>query len=133
MPEHVHLLVSEPQRNTLATAVQALKQAVSRQLIGERKHFWQARYYDFNVRTAKKRIEKLRYLHRNPVKRRLVEKPENWEWSSFCNYASGVEGVVETESESLCSVVADCRDSAVMIRRNTRNHRPCLFSIAYCR
>ena len=94
MPEHVHLLVSEPQRNTLATAVQALKQAVSRQLIGERKHFWQARYYDFNVRTAKKRIEKLRYLHRNPVKRRLVEKPENWEWSSFCNYASGVEGVV---------------------------------------
>ena len=32
-------------------------------------HFWQARYYDFNVRTAKKRIEKLRYIHRNPVKR----------------------------------------------------------------
>ena len=45
MPEHVHLLVSEPQRNTLATAVQALKQSVARKLIGERKHFWQAHYY----------------------------------------------------------------------------------------
>ena len=99
MPEHVHLLVSEPQRNTLATAVQALKQAVSRQLIGERKHFWQARYYDFNVRTANKRIEKLRYIHRNPVKRGPVERPEDWEWSSFRHYASGVEGVVEIESE----------------------------------
>jgi len=62
---------------------QALKQSVARRLIGDQKHFWQARYYDFNVYTAKKRIEKLRYIHRNPVKRDLVEKPEDWEWSSF--------------------------------------------------
>jgi hypothetical protein len=31
--------------------------------------FWQARYYDFNVWTEAKRIEKLRYIHRNPVSR----------------------------------------------------------------
>ena len=49
MPEHVHLLVSEPERATLARALQALKQSVARRLIGENKHFWQARYYDFNV------------------------------------------------------------------------------------
>ena len=67
MPEHVHLLVSEPQRGTLARALQALKQSVARRLIGNREHFWQARYYDFNVWTEKKRIEKLRYMHRNPV------------------------------------------------------------------
>jgi putative transposase len=45
--------------------VQAIKQSVARRLIGDRQHFWQARYYDFNVWTAKKRIEKLRYIHRN--------------------------------------------------------------------
>jgi putative transposase len=72
---------------------------VARRLIGDQKHFWQARYYDFNVYTAKKRIEKLRYIHRNPVKRDLVEKPEDWEWSSFRHYATGEEGVVEIESE----------------------------------
>jgi len=55
MPEHVHLLVSEPQRGTLARALQALKQSVARRLIGNREHFWQARYYDFNVWTEKKR------------------------------------------------------------------------------
>ena len=65
MPEHVHLLVSEPERSTLARALQALKQSVARRLIGEREHFWQARYYDFNVCTARKRMEKLRYMHRN--------------------------------------------------------------------
>jgi putative transposase len=41
----------------------------------------------FNVFTEKKRIEKLRYMHRNPVKRGLVSSPEQWRWSSFRNYA----------------------------------------------
>src|SRR5208282_2932128 len=100
MPEHVHLLISEPERGTLASAVQAIKQSVARRLIGDSPHFWQARYYDFNVWTKKKRIEKLKYIHRNPVKRGLVEKPEDWRWSSFCNYATGEEGVVEVESPS---------------------------------
>jgi putative transposase len=31
--------------------------------------------------------QKLRYLHRNPVKRGLVDSPEEWEWSSFRSYA----------------------------------------------
>ena len=56
------------------------------------------RYYDFNVWTDEKRIEKLRYMHRNPLRRGLVEKPEDWPWSSFRHYASGVEGTVEIES-----------------------------------
>jgi len=58
MPEHVHLLTSEPEQGTLASAVQAIKQSVSRKLIGEREHFWQARYYDVNGRSPEKRIEK---------------------------------------------------------------------------
>jgi len=98
MPEHVHLLMSEPERGTLASAVQAMKQSVSRKLIGGREHFWQARYYDFNVFTAKKRIEKLKYIHRNPVVRGLVERPEDWAWSSFRHYVTGEVGAVEIES-----------------------------------
>jgi putative transposase len=76
MPEHVHLLVSEPERSRLRVALQMLKQIVAQKLkpglsasVGEEhaKRFWQVRYYDFNVRTSKKQIEKLRYIHRNPV------------------------------------------------------------------
>jgi putative transposase len=44
-------------------------------------------------------IEKLRYIHRNPVKRGLVKKPEDWAWSSFRHYITGEEGVVEIESK----------------------------------
>jgi putative transposase len=61
--------------------------------------FWQARYYDFNVYTGRKRIEKLRYMHRNPVKRGLIASPEDWQWSSFRHYAIGCESPIEIESE----------------------------------
>jgi len=99
MPEHVHLLVSEPERATLARALQALKQSVARRLIDSGQRFWQVRYYDFNVWTEKKRLEKLRYMHRNPVTRGLVERPEDWGSSSFRHYLNGEAGVVEIESE----------------------------------
>jgi putative transposase len=95
MPEHVHLLLSEPERGDLATAIQAMKQSVARRVGG---HFWQFRYYDFNVWTPSKRKEKLRYLHRNPVTRGLVAAPDEWEWSSFRHYVTGERGVVEIES-----------------------------------
>jgi len=110
MPEHVHLLISEPEVGTPSTAMQVLKQRSAhallparrrrdprqRELFGEepRRVFWQARFYDFNVWTTKKRIEKLRYMHRNPVKRGLVESPEQWRWSSYRFYLLDEPGPV---------------------------------------
>ena len=100
MPEHVHSLISEPERSTLSRALQMLKQNTGHSLRPpEGSPFWLPRYYDFNVWSEDKRIEKLRYIHRNPVKRRLVERPEDWIWSSFRHYATGVEGIVEIESQ----------------------------------
>ena len=61
--------------------------------------FWQKRYYDRNVRDAREFGVKLRYLHRNPVKRGLVKDPGEWKWSSFRHYAFREIGVVEIESE----------------------------------
>ncbi len=96
MPEYVHLLVNGPVRCSLARALQALKLSVSVQR--RERPFWLRRYYDFNLHCADKIPEKLRYLHRNPVARGLVEKPEDWQWSSFRHYATGIEGTVEIES-----------------------------------
>jgi putative transposase len=98
MPEHVHLLVSEPERHTLATAIKAIKQSVARRQVETGEHFWMERYYDFNVGTAQKKVEKLKYIHRNPVHRGLVSRPEEWLWSSYSHYASGEVGTVQIES-----------------------------------
>lgn len=96
MPEHVHLLVSEPRRATLDRAIQALKTSVAKQ--SSHRPFWFTRYYDFNVHSEEKRLEKLRYLHRNPVSRGLVYEPMDWRWSSFRHYLTGEQGIVEVES-----------------------------------
>lgn len=111
MPEHVHLLLTEPELGTPSTVMQVLKQRTARALLPKKKPadarqrclfgdapprtpFWQARFYDFNVWTAKKRVEKLRYIHRNPVKRGLVSSPEQWRWSRYRFYLLDEAGPV---------------------------------------
>jgi putative transposase len=97
MPEHVHLLLSEPERGVLCGALQALKISVVRRTGSGR--LWQRRYYDRNVSNHAEFVEKLRYIHRNPVVRGLCAQPEEWPWSSFRHYLTAEAGMVEIESE----------------------------------
>ena len=103
MPEHIHLLVSEPDQALLSKAIQALKISVSRRALAMQSNvvspFWQKRYYDHNVRNHESFVNKLRYIHRNPVKRGLCENAIDWSWSSFRHYATAEIGLVEIESE----------------------------------
>ena len=112
MPEHVHLLFSEPKRGDPSVVMKVLKQSFARQLLNRCRagvdpppsslwkipltegRIWQHRFYDFVVFTEKKRVEKLRYMHRNPVVRGLVPEPEEWNWSSCRHYALGERGPV---------------------------------------
>jgi putative transposase len=107
MPEHIHLLLSEPERGNPSTVMQAIKQGFARRILGSLRsqlpegpeshsedHFWQRRFYDFALWTAQKRQEKLHYIHQNPVKRGLVDKPEQWRWSSARQYLLGERGPV---------------------------------------
>ncbi len=101
MPEHIHLLTNEPATGTLASFLQIFKQLTSRELkSASQKQFWQRRYYDFNILSSSEKLtEKIRYIHRNPVIRGLVCKPEQYRWSSFNHYATGELGPIEIESE----------------------------------
>jgi len=132
MPEHIHLLVSEPEIGDPSTVMQVLKQRSARALLPKHKNpgsrqtsffeqtprvpFWQARFYDFNVWTEKKRIEKLKYMHRNPVKRDLALSPEDWRWSSHRFYALDEAGVVRVNEgwSKISFVIVRCELSAVV-------------------
>jgi putative transposase len=121
MPEHFHLLITEPEVGDPSVVMKVIKERFSRQLNRKRRQaaaderegapliapfamsgiprlqpakIWQKRFYDFNVWTEQKHVEKLRYKHRNPVKRGLVERPEQWKWSSFRAYLCGETGPV---------------------------------------
>ena len=109
MPEHFHVLMSEPAEGDPSLVMKLLKQGVARRLLPRKRsrsqselwpepddtrHFWQKRFYDFNVWSRGKEVEKLRYMHRNPVKRGLVSSPELWRWSSFRFYGFCEKGIV---------------------------------------
>jgi len=107
MPDHIHLLISEPERGTQSTVMQVIKQRYARRLLARKRntaqgwlwpdepqHVWQRRFYDLHVWSERKRVEKLRYMHRNPVKDGLVQEPEQWAWSSYRSYAYGEAGMV---------------------------------------
>jgi putative transposase len=117
MPEHVHLLLTEPPQGNPSKILQVLKQKASAALrrgrrkpspsqlaLGfpetqtDEKHFWQRRFYDFNVWSERKLKEKLNYMHRNPVERKLVRHPKDWPWSSFCFYATGEAGLIRIDT-----------------------------------
>jgi REP-associated tyrosine transposase len=116
MPEHVPLLVSEPQKGSPSKVVQVLKQRVSRAMrgkkrrgspaqlslrfpneVGSLRRLWQRRFYDFNVWSGKKLKEKREYLHANPVQRKRVQHPRAWPWSSWSFYEKGKGTLLEMD------------------------------------
>jgi REP-associated tyrosine transposase len=117
MPEHVHLLISEPAKSTPCKVIQVLKQRVSRAMGGKRRRnsrgqmklpfpeekrgrrrFWQRRFYDFNVWSRGKLKEKREYIHANPVQRKRVQHPGEWPCSSWGFYANGESGLVKVDA-----------------------------------
>ncbi len=116
MPDHVHLLISEPHKGTSSTSIQVLKQRVSRDPRNYKRRapspqlrfafskgdedlprFWQPRFYDFNVYSTKKKRGKLEYMHANPVKRGVVKNPAHWMWSSYLFYEKGETGLLKID------------------------------------
>jgi putative transposase len=113
MPEHFHLFIWPSGKFDPSQILKSLKERTAkyilRNLLDRREHpwcrkmldrvtlpasvhdeshyrVWQRRFYDMSIWTEKKRVEKLRYMHGNPVKRGLVDSPEKWPWSSFRFY-----------------------------------------------
>ena len=104
MPEHVHLLIS-PRKPGLkvGTVVGEIKEDVARQAIAYlkehapewlpritvregqrvRHRFWQpGGGFDRNAVELSTVHRMIDYIHANPVRCRLVERPTDWEWSS---------------------------------------------------
>ncbi len=115
MPEHVHLLLRPFQgRCRIKHVLGALKRPVSaaaKQYLtethavrwlqrltvrrGNREvfRFWQAGGgYDKNLCEEAAIYEIIAYIHANPVRRGLVERPEDWLWSSARFWAGDVSG-----------------------------------------
>jgi putative transposase len=136
MPEHVHLLISEPLIGDPSKIIQAVKLSVSRRLAikGEFSgKFWQSSFYDFNLWSQQKEVEKLKYMHRNPVRRGLVASPEigggvatdpmHPERRDWFGSTTGPGGRREF-GVALADGLAGCRRKTPLLAKNARNGAP---------
>jgi putative transposase len=111
MPEHIHVVLLPRQNVRIASILTTVKQSVAKRAIlwlqreapeflsrledcqpnGDRHHrFWlRGGGYDRNLRTASDVHEKIEYIHANPVRRGLVDSPEQWPWSSARAWQTG--------------------------------------------
>ena len=51
-------------------------------ILNRKGNFWYKEYFDRYIRDGKHYRATLRYIEENPVKARICEKPEDWEFSS---------------------------------------------------
>ena len=124
MPEHFHLLICPHPAESTSRIVQQLKQRTAASILRilrqnaanpwcartlERLRLppsvhnqpvfrvWQRRFYPFGIYSEKKRLEKLAYMHANPVKRGLVTSPDLWPWSSFRSLHLGDDSILKMD------------------------------------
>ena len=105
MPNHVHAIVWFGEPGSLSPFMKSWKQTTSLRLkrvlrgvapcyaskIALAEPFWQAKYYPFNLYRARKALEKLDYMHLNPVRAGLVARASDWRWSSAAYYEGGAD------------------------------------------
>ncbi len=122
MPEHAHLLILPHENVTMDRILYHLKRPFARRVViwvektapkslermAERQpngkvtyRFWQrGGGYDRNCRSVADVHEKAGYIHGNPVRRGLVERPEDWPWSSAKAWATGLDEPIRIDRET---------------------------------
>lgn len=123
MPEHVHLLLAPHSGVPISGVLVAIKQPVARRAVawvkkhrpdflprmldlqpnGKRHYrFWErGGGYDRNVQNVEEVHEKMKYIHLNPVRRELVDLPEQWPWSSYRAWYEGIDEPIAIDRQSI--------------------------------
>jgi len=98
MPNHVHLILVPSRADGLGAALAPIHRSYSwtiNQREGWRGHLWQSRFASVAMDEAHLHAC-LRYVELNPVRARLVERPEQWHWSSArAHLGLGDDGVTD--------------------------------------
>jgi putative transposase len=85
MPDHLHLILTPGATTSLEKAIQLIKGGSSHQIRkarSQKMEIWQVGFHDWTIRDANDWQAKAEYIHANPVRAKLVQKPQDWPYSS---------------------------------------------------
>jgi REP element-mobilizing transposase RayT len=87
MPDHIHLIIRPLEPHTISGLMRRLKTFTAK-TIGEGP-IWGEGFWSEVVPNDASLRQKLNYVHANPVRAGLVDKPEEYAWSSASEYETG--------------------------------------------
>lgn len=93
MPTHIHLILTSSFENGITKFMQNLLNSYTRYFNIKMKRkgpLWEGRFKSVEIETDEQLLHLTRYIHLNPVTAYLVDKPENWEFSSYLEYLDKV-------------------------------------------
>ena len=96
MPNHIHLIVVPETKAGLKSAIGEAHRRYTRRINfrkGWRGHLWQGRFASF-IMDEKYLLACTKYVELNPVRARLVKKPEDWPWSSAVSHMEGKDDIL---------------------------------------
>lgn len=96
MTTHYHILIETPNKN-LSKIMHHLNSSYTTYINIKRKrsgHLFQGRYKAILVDKDSYLLELSRYMHLNPVRAKMVERPEEYPYSSYSAYISGNDELV---------------------------------------
>ncbi len=96
LPDHWHAIIFPPYPLTTSRAMESIKVGSTHRINSGRREsglLWQPRFFDRAVRTVQEYYEKVEYILLNPVRAGLVERAEDWPWSSLRDYAGNLSAV----------------------------------------
>jgi len=91
-----HAIIFPPYPLTISRVMESIKVGSTHRINSGRREsglLWQPRFFDRAVRTVQEYYEKVEYIHLNPVRAGLVERAEDWPWSSVRDYAGNLSAV----------------------------------------
>ena len=122
MPNHIHLIISCADDNSMGGIMRDFKKYTSRQIIkaidenaqesrkkwmlnllrfigetsnsNEEYQFWQHDYHPIVLDTTEKLNQRMNYLHENPVRAGIVWQPEEYKYSSATDYHTNKKGLL---------------------------------------
>lgn len=89
MPTHIHLILLQTQDNGISKFMEKILKSYALYFNNKYKRkgpLWSGKFSNVLIRTDEQLLHLTRYIHLNPVSAYLVEKPEDWEFSSYREY-----------------------------------------------
>jgi len=97
MPDHMHLILHPIGKYNLSYIMQMIKGSYARKINkinASNGKLWQKRFYEEGIRDERMLMQKIEYIHNNPIRKKLVTSLDDYPYSSYHSYFGNNKNII---------------------------------------